>query len=257
MSANKPLPISVQLYSLRSLPETFDELLGQVAAIGYPGVETVGTHGLSSDEMSTLLDKHNLKVTSGHYAIPMLQYELGDVIAFNKAIDNDVIIVPALPDKMRSKNAANWIKVGKLLDSIGAQCAAEGIRLQYHNHWWEMDVFDGKLAIDWLLENASPENLGFEPDLAWIVRGGADPLDLLARYSGRYPRVHAKDLAKPGESNNDMGLADVGSGTLDWDALLPAALAGGAEWFVVEHDVPPVPLASIQSSFEFLKSKLG
>ncbi len=257
MSTNETLPISVQLYSLRSLPESFDVLLGQVAAIGYSGVETVGAHGLSGDEMSALLDKHGLKVTSGHYGLPLLQNDLGEVIAFNKAIDNDVIVVPALPDEMRAKNAQNWIMVGKLLDSLGAQCAAEGIRLQYHNHWWEMDRFDGKLAIDWLLENASPENLGFEPDLAWIVRGGADPLDLLDRYSGRYPRVHAKDLAKPGEANNDMGLADVGSGTLDWDALLSAAKAGGAEWFVVEHDVPPVPLASIKSSFEFLKSKLG
>ena len=151
--------------------------------------------------------------------------DLDGVIAFNKAVGNDVIIVPALPEELRSKSAENWIKVGKLLDGIGAQCAAAGMRLQYHNHWWEMDVFDGKLAIDWLLENASPENLGFEPDLAWIVRGGADPLELLARYSGRYPRVHAKDLAKPGESDNNMDLADVGYGTLDWDALLPAAKA--------------------------------
>ena len=91
MSTNETLPIVVQLYSLRSLPESFDELLGQVAAIGYPGVETVGAHGLSSDEMSALLDKHGLKVIIRPLcSCSLLQNDLGEVIAFNKAIGNDV-----------------------------------------------------------------------------------------------------------------------------------------------------------------------
>lgn len=257
MSTVNSLPIAVQMYSLRSLDESLDEVLAQVAAIGYPGIETVGNQGVDAGEMQALLDKHGLQVVSSHVNLTALQEELGDVIAFNKAIGNDVLVVPALPQEMRAESAENWIGVGKLLDGIGAKCVDAGMRLQYHNHWWEMAVYDGKLAIDWLLENASPENLGFEPDLAWIVRGGADPLDLLARYSGRYPRVHAKDLAKPGEADNDMGLADVGDGTLDWDALLPAAKAGGAEWFVVEHDMPPAPMADVGRSFEFLKGKLG
>lgn len=255
MSTSDTLPIAVQMYSLRSLTDSLDEVLGQVAAIGFAGIETVGDHGVSADAMNALLDKHGLKVASTHVSINEAQEDLDGVIAFNKAVGNDVIIVPALPEELRAKSAENWVKVGQLLDGIGARCASAGMRLLYHNHWWEMDRFDGKLAIDWLLESSSPENVGFEPDLAWIVRGGADPLELLTKYSGRYPRVHVKDLAKPGESDNSMDLADVGYGTLDWDALLAAVKAGGAEWYVVEHDLPPVPLAGVARSFEFLKGK--
>jgi sugar phosphate isomerase/epimerase len=53
-----------------------------------------------------------------------------------------------------------------------------------------------------------------------------------------------------------MGFADVGHGVLDWAALLPAAKAAGAEWYIVEHDLPKEPLVSIRRSFEFLQNAL-
>jgi sugar phosphate isomerase/epimerase len=128
-----------------------------------------------------------------------------------------------------------------------------GVRLLYHNHDFEMDVFDGQPAIAWLLETAQPQNLGFEPDLAWIVAGGQDAPGLLARFAGRCPRIHMKDL---GDDPEEHGLADVGSGRLAWDELLPAVVAAGAEWLVVEHDHPRDPIASVRRSREFLGSKM-
>ena len=139
------------------------------------------------------------------------------------------------------------------LDGLGRRASFAGMRLLYHNHDFEMVVIDGKPAISWLLEAAKPENVGFEPDLAWIVFGGQDAVGLLQQYSGRVPRVHAKDL---GDNAAEHGLADVGSGRLDWDAILPAAEAAQAEWLVVEHDFPTDPLASIQRSQTFLAEKL-
>ena len=81
---------------------------------------------------------------------------------------------------------------------------------------FEMEEFDGARAIDWLLANAEAENLFWEPDLAWIADGGACPLELVQKYAGRCPHIHAKDLAPAGENEDQMGLADVGYGTLDW-----------------------------------------
>ena len=64
--ANSSLPIAVQLYTLRNLTLPFPELLAQVAAIGYTGVETTSNHGCTIDEMRALLDKNQLKVVSAH-----------------------------------------------------------------------------------------------------------------------------------------------------------------------------------------------
>jgi sugar phosphate isomerase/epimerase len=247
------LPIAVQLYSLRKMTEPFDTVLGQVAAAGYAGVETIGDHGLSAAAMNDLLQKHNLKVISTHVQYKALIEKFDAIVAFNQAIGNTVITLPVPPE--RPTEAAGWRLLGALFDALGARLADKGMKLLYHNHNFEMVAYDGALALTWMLDAAKPEHLGWEPDLAWIVRGQADPLALLKQYAGRCLRIHAKDLAPAGTGEDEMGFADVGHGTLDWNALLPASKAAGGEWFIVEHDLPNDPIRTITRSYNFLRSK--
>jgi sugar phosphate isomerase/epimerase len=70
-----------------------------------------------------------------------------------------------------------------------------------------------------------------------------------------------KDLAPEGERMEDaiqdsVVMADVGSGTLDWPRLLPEARAVGAEWYVVEHDNPRDPVASVSRRLAYLRERL-
>jgi sugar phosphate isomerase/epimerase len=51
-------------------------------------------------------------------------------------------------------------------------------------------------------------------------------------------------------------MTDVGAGSLDWPTLLPAARAAGAAWYVVEHDNPRDPVASITNSLAYLQQQL-
>ncbi|MEZ4617706.1 MAG: sugar phosphate isomerase/epimerase [Caldilineaceae bacterium] len=207
--------------------------------------------------MKALLKQHNLQVCSTHVAISALDADLDGVIAFNKAIGNFTLVVPFLAPDDRGTDSASWSALGERLDAIGQRCRAAGMQLLYHNHAFEMETIDGKLAIDWLMGGAAPINVGFEVDLAWVVRGGQDGVAILQNYSGRCPRVHCKDLAPAGQNEDQMGFADVGHGTMDWSALLPAAKAAGAEWYIVEHDLPKEPLQSVRRSYEFLQSQLS
>lgn len=247
------VPLAVQLYTLRTLPLNADELLGAVAAAGYAGVELAGNLGQSAASLRSLLDQHGLKAVSAHVQLQAMESDLPEVVRFHKTIGNDTLVVPWLPESDRSPTAAGWSALGERLNRLGNRLRAADMRLLYHNHDFEMVVIDGKPAISWLLEAASPENVGFEPDLAWIVHGGQDAVAMLQQYSGRVPRVHAKDL---GDNPAERGLADVGSGRLDWDSILPAVEAAQAEWLVVEHDQPTDPLASIKRSRAFLAEKL-
>ncbi len=247
-------PLAVQLYSLRQMNEPFDQVLANVAAIGYRAVETIGDHGLSADELGALLNKHELQVISTHVKLVELEEQLDEIVAFNQAIGNRTLVISSLPMALRPTNAAGWVAVGRRLNKLGARCQANGMRLLYHNHEFEMVLCDGRPAIEWMFDHADSSNLGWEPDLAWVAAGRADPLILLETFAGRCPRVHLKDLARPGESDNERGIADVGFGTLDWDRLLPLARESGAEWFIVEHDLPVDPLASIQRSYAFLQT---
>lgn len=246
-AATNTLPLAVQLYSLRNMSESLDERLAKVAELGYRGVETIGTHDLSADELGDLLQKHGLKAVSSHTNLAALSADLDDVIRFNQAIGNNTLTIPALPEAERPDNGAGWQALGKRLGELGAQVAAANMRLLYHNHAFEMERYDGRHAIEWMLD-AAEGDLQWEPDLAWIVRGEADPVALLREFAGRCPMIHVKDLAPEGEGEDEKGFADVGHGTLDWSVLLPAAKAAGAEWYIVEHDLPRDPIRTIQRS---------
>jgi sugar phosphate isomerase/epimerase len=247
------LPVAVQLYTLRSLTAPIDQVLAAVAAAGYAGVELAGTYGLAAAHLRDLLDRQGLAAASAHVSLADLEADLPSIIRYHKILGNDTLVVPWLPVALRSPTAAGWQTMGRRLNQLGRRCQMAGMRLLYHNHDFEMELLDGQPAIAWLLEAAEPENLGFEPDLAWIVAGGQDAPGLLARFAGRCLRIHAKDL---GDDPEEHGLADVGAGRLAWDELLPAVVAAGAEWLVVEHDHPRDPIASMRRSREFLDSKM-
>jgi hypothetical protein len=101
--------------------------------------------------------------------------------------------------------------------------------------WFEMrPPPGGSCPIDHILGETVP----FEPGLAWMVVGGADPLPHLKAYKRRIPAVHVKDLAAPGTCAGEKGFADLGHGAMDWQTLWAASVAAGAERMVVEHGLP-------------------
>lgn len=257
MSMIKRAPLAVQMYTLRTLTQPLDEVLAAVADAGFTGIETFGPLEPSAPEMAALLAKHGLQVVSAHVALDMLESDLDTVIAWHKGVGNDTIAVPWLHPDRRPTSAEGWRAFGASLDKLGARCRRQGMRLLYHNHDFEFVKYDGEYAEDILLGAAAPENLGVELDVAWVVRAGVDPVEVLQRYSGRVPRLHAKDAARPGENADQMGMADVGDGIVEWDRVLPAAHAAGVEWLVVEHDMPLNPLSSIRRGARYLAEYYG
>jgi sugar phosphate isomerase/epimerase len=254
------LPVAVQLYSLRTLPGSLDDTLAQVAAVGYTAVETVSNHDCTAAEMRGLLDKHGLQVIATHLPLDNLRNNLSEIIAFNQSIGNDTLVVPYIPYLVGEKRVAVFQETGQLLGELAQRCQAEDMRLLYHNHHWEMLSIDGKLALDWLFDSAG-DDLGFEPDLAWISFAGIDPATLLQRYAGRCLRVHVKDLGtidlkSPDQVMDGAVMADVGAGRLNWPVLLAAARDAGAAWYIVEHDNPRDPVASVSNSLDYLQQQL-
>jgi sugar phosphate isomerase/epimerase len=81
--------------------------------------------------------------------------------------------------------------------------------------------------------------IGWEIDVAWVVRGGGNPTDWIERYGPRIIAVHVKDIALPGERADEDGWEDVGHGTINWRKLMAMLEAKTpARSFIVEHDNP-------------------
>jgi sugar phosphate isomerase/epimerase len=243
--------IGLQLYTIRNYGQNFEDRLKAAAEVGYRKVELAGTGDHSASEVKALLEQYGLSVCSSHIPIDALKSDLAGQLAFNQALGNAHLIVPWISPESRSSAAQGWLELGQLLAGIAEQAQAAGFKLLYHNHDFEMQVLDGKPALDWLFEGANGK-LAAELDLAWVVKGAQDPLDLLKRYQNRCSHVHVKDIAAAGQNSDQDGWADVGHGIMDWAKLLPAAQQAGAQYFIVEHDLPKDPLQTIKRSFDFL-----
>ena len=103
-----------------------------------------------------------------------------------------------------------------------------------------------------------PELVKLELDVFWVSVAGHDPVALLNKYSGRVPLLHLKDKQKGAPTALEESkvppatFVPVGSGAVDFKALLAAAPAAGVQHYFVEQDhaVGGTPLEGIASSFK-------
>jgi len=247
-------PIAVQMYSLRNAG-SLDQQLKIVHDAGVGAVETVGTQGVSAPELKQLLDRYAIKAISSHVPLAELRKDLPGVVAFNRSIGNTTLVVPYLDAKDRPTDAAGWTALGKELGRMSKQLRAEGMRLAYHNHDFELVDFNGSTGLELLFAAAGPD-LQTELDLAWVARAGYDPAVMLGKFRGRLFAVHAKDNAPKGQAEDEGGFAAIGHGVLDWNAILPAAAGAGVQWYIIEHDQPRDPATVIKTGADYLRDHL-
>ena len=253
-AATSDLPIAVQMYTLRD-HGTLDDQLSAVQAAGVTAVETVGMQDSTAEDLSAKLQEYGIEAISTHAQLADLRADTQAVIDFNKAIGNDVITVPYLAEEDRPADAAGWTALGEELAALSETLEAADMTLAYHNHDFEMVEFDGRTALEIMME-AAGEDVMAELDLAWVARGGLDPVEYLGRFDDRVFAIHAKDNAPEGEAEDERGFKALGEGTLDWAAILPAAEEAGAQWYIIEHDQPLDAAEVVMTGATFLTENL-
>lgn len=247
--------ISIQLYSLRTLPD-LQTVLDTVHAAGWRHVELVGSHLDDAANVRRALDERGLKVSSSHVGIAALRDRFDTLMQACHTLGFTQLFMPSVPPEERQSPEPYWTALGRELAQMAWRAQERGIALGYHNHNWELKPqADGRSALDCLFAGAGKSPLNWQADVAWLVRGGGDPAALMAQHKDRVVSVHAKDIAPPGTRLDEDGWEDVGQGVLDWrHTLAPASLANGARWLVAEHDKPSDPARFARNSFAFLNS---
>ena len=249
------IPISLQLYTVRDLAaKDFAGTLKEVSNIGYRNVELAGYGNLkTAKEAKKALDDAGLKVSGAHAPIDALEKNLNQVLDENAELQNTTVICPWLPEQRR-KDAAGWKQCAETLSNIGRACHEKGVDFAYHNHSFEFEKFDGKTGLDILFDNCQPHLVRAEVDVYWVKHGGEDPVTRINQLGRRVILLHLKDMT-PGE---DRKFAPVGTGILDFKAILDVASRLGVKYGVVEQDncyeLPP--LNAIRISYQNLQ-KLG
>lgn len=230
------MDFSIQLYSARNFPP-MDEAIGRFAKLGYTQVESYG--GLYADTagLAASLKKHGVTMPTGHFGLSQLK-DTSASMRIAETLGVKTLFCPAIPKEDRSQDESKWVELGETLASLGETYRKGGFGFGWHNHDFEFKpTSSGKLPMDIILD-LSPQN-EWEIDVAWAVKGGQDPVTWLKKYGPRITAIHVKDIAPAGQATDEDGWADVGHGTLDWQALYTAIKASTkAKYFVMEHDNP-------------------
>jgi len=228
---------SFQLYSARNF-QPWDGVLELLAAAGYAQVEGFGGVYSNPKALRAELDRNGLSMPTGHFSLEMLENDFDRARGVADTLGIELIICPHIAADHRPTDAAGWRGFGERLARVGAVAKVAGHGFAWHNHDFEFArLADGSTPMEHIL-SAAPD-IGWEMDVAWVIRGGADPLTWIDRQGGRIVAVHVKDIARPGESLDEDGWSDVGHGTVDWPGLMKALGARpAARAYVMEHDNP-------------------
>ena len=228
---------SFQLYSARNFPP-LDDVLGRIAKLGYRQVEGFGGLYGDADNLAASLKKHGLTMPTGHFGLDQLR-DTETALKTAETLGIKFLYCPAIGKEERENQPdSKWKELGETLAGLGESFRKRGFGFGWHNHAFEFEpTASGRLPMDILLETA-PNN-EWEMDVAWVVKGGQDPIAWMKKFGSRINAIHVKDLAPAGENASEDGWADVGHGTLDWNALHAAARQyTNARYFVMEHDNP-------------------
>lgn len=248
-AAPRARDLGIQLYTLRrGMTRDVERTLARVAEIGYREVEFAGYFDHSPAAVRAMLARHGLRAPASHVPYDRIGRDWEAALDEAVAVGHEWVVVPWL-DAKRLPTVDDWKRVAERLSAAGAAARAAGLRLGYHNHDFELRPVEGRLPLDVLLAETDAESVDFELDIYWMVRAGRDPLEYYARHPRRFRLAHVKDSAGAPEHR----MTDVGSGTIDFARILPAAARAGTTHFFVEHDDPADPMASARASFAQLR----
>jgi sugar phosphate isomerase/epimerase len=260
------LPVGLQLYTLGGgLRDDLAGQLGQVAKIGYRTVELAGYLGRTPKDLRAAFDRAGLTCPSAHIQARSSKTDPGlddidKVIADAQVIGVKHVVLPmfAIPSHVDMApragedraavqgrlaaqiTADDWKATADFLNAKGKALKAAGLTMGYHNHNVEFFPVGGTTGLEILLKAADPALVQFEMDAGWVAAAGADPFAILKAHPGRFRQMHVKDLKASTKPNFAfrMDPADIGAGTMNWQALLPAAYAAGVRGFFVEQEAP-------------------
>lgn len=246
-------PIALQLYTVRdAMNQDLTGTLAQLARIGYRNVELAGLYKRTAAEVRKLLDDAGLKAVAAHVGIDQLKTQPEQAIADARTLGYDVIVCPWLAESMRT--AEGYAATAGVLRQVAGRADAKGLSIGYHNHDFEFAVLpDGRTGMDVLFEGGQGSAPVAELDTCWAHAAGHDPVAWMKKLSGRLPLVHIKDFSA------QRKLTEVGTGTVNIQAIVNAAGGCGVKYLVIEQDNnwAGSPVESAKVSYENLRKIIG
>lgn len=251
-------PIGLQLWSLREhLPKDLPGTLAKVRAMGFQEVEGAGLWGHTASDLRAALDRAGLRCQSAHMGFERLRDDPSGAFAEVKALGAAWVVCPWIPhDKAFARD--DVLKAAEAFNRFGKGAQEAGLRFGYHCHGYDSAPSAEGTLFDTLAGATDGARVAFQIDVFHAYHGGADPARLIERHKGRVTSLHLKDLKKGSPVVVGAGTATadadvpVGTGQIDFPAVLRAAMKSGAAIYYLE-DESADPLGHIPQSLAYLE----
>ena len=242
------VPVGIQLYSVReAAAKDLIAVLKKIAAIGYKGVEFAGLHDHTPKDIRKVLDDLGLVASSAHTALPTAE-NAAEIVDTAQVLGYRMVVTGKGPNDFKT---ADDVKRAADEFQDAAARLPRGMTLGYHNHWWEMSLFNGRLGLDLFLEMAPA--VFSQVDVYWACNfGEVDVPRFIRDHRQRVPILHLKD----GPLVKDQPHMAVGKGKMNIAECVEAADPKLLRWAVVElDDCATDMLAAVEDSYRYLMQK--
>jgi sugar phosphate isomerase/epimerase len=226
----------IQLWTLRDIiADDPKGVLKALSEFGYKQIESYEGKdgifwGMTNTEYKAYLDELGMDAISSHCDINK-DFE-------QKAQQAGEIGMPYLicPYIGMKESLDDYKRVVDQFNECGAIAKKYGLRFGYHNHDYSFQELDGQIIQDYMMENTDPDTVDFEMDIYWVVTGGADPIEYLEKYPGRFKLSHVKDRMKDVPADERAASCVLGNGTIDYPKILDVAEKQGMAYYIVEQE---------------------
>ncbi|OKS85564.1 sugar phosphate isomerase/epimerase family protein [Mucilaginibacter polytrichastri] len=247
--------VGLQLYSVREAMKTDAAgTLKKLADGGYRYIEHAGYangkfYGYTPGEFKKLMADLGLKMPSGHSRMSLSDWDstkndFTDVwkrtIADSAEVGQHFVLNPWLDENLRTDPEA-LKRLMQQFNKSGELCKTYGMKFGYHNHNFEFitPMGNGNLY-DFIIQNTDPALVAQQMDFGNMIGAGAQPVDYLKKYPGRFELLHVKDEIKS-DGKGDLG--DGYDSTILGDGIMPmqeiltlARKIGGTTHFMIEQE---------------------
>ncbi|MDP6183066.1 MAG: TIM barrel protein [Gammaproteobacteria bacterium] len=269
----------------------FDQILAEIADIGFLGVEGAREYFGQSADLRTLLADAGLQMTAGTYAANWFDKEwksreldgLRSSAEFYTGVGAEYLVAGSLGSPHRFLTAGHlpsgrddglsdyqWELFAETISAAGEVCFDEfQLTLVFMNR--AGTFVETREEIDRLISLANPETVYLAADTGQLFYGDIDPTEFFERNIDRIRYVHLKDVNADVHEQSIAGrvsyrdfvemegFPEVGSGAIDFEAVVEILKGGGYDgWLVIEQDYTSRdPAVAAGASLEHVNSLLG
>jgi len=285
----------IQLFSVRSHPESLPDIIRQVGDAGYDGVEFADRFREEPPEgIAGALDETGIEPISVHADLSAVEAATAgenDLIERCHTVGCDRIIIPHLPPqyfttqerirglsfrlhRVATELGEHDIDLGihtvrdhlnpVLPDSVGTLVrktpAPDSIsyylvRTAERTRQTGLTSISAEPALEVLNACTAPEQLFFEVEAAEFRAAGYDLAGMSPQFLDRTDLIHVRDV-KQGWFGNHVNVPH-GDGVLDMERVVDTAIGADVEWLIYENELDEEPESKIEAGSTLLNEQLA